>query len=402
MEFSDDLSLVLARGESVVSLVEYVAAAQSAGTAWPEVLGVLTERFALSFDDARLAVDCVPGGVVRAASGNAANEPDRVRDPVAWVSYQRARGLPVPAPEPMATPEQSAAAFAVVEAAQAGEATRGTTDVVVALEVVRSCVAFVGEPAVQRRLMIQAATSVSTAAEARIAALGSAPYAIAGSRDWADGVVLAAAARVIAERFAWLGESSFEDGAYELAGRITTRVLGQSPALVGRVMLDSRAAHCAWASPPGRRSCARWSLLNSHGCWSSSKRMRRSTRTGSPCDTCWLRSTCSSRFGVPPRSSRSCAPPPRTCSTAHSHLPETRRSTAPPRHSPSNFPTVLCTCAAAERASAQTVGRSGRAAAHPPKFPTVLPTCTPAGPCRLAKRWASLRVDGRAGRTAGW
>jgi hypothetical protein len=73
----------------------YLRAADEEGTRRRDVLAVLTERFALPFDDARLAMDRVGGGVVRAASGNPANEPDPLKDPLAWTSYRLELGLPV-------------------------------------------------------------------------------------------------------------------------------------------------------------------------------------------------------------------------------------------------------------------------------------------------------------------
>lgn len=48
-------------GESMSSLVAYVREVVANRAAWPEVLAVLTERFALPFDDARLVMDRVQG-----------------------------------------------------------------------------------------------------------------------------------------------------------------------------------------------------------------------------------------------------------------------------------------------------------------------------------------------------
>jgi hypothetical protein len=88
VEWTDDLSLRLARGTRTRDLVLFLRAAERDATPRREVLAVLTERFALPFDDARLAMDRVRGGVIRASSGIAANEPDQVKDPVAWTSYR--------------------------------------------------------------------------------------------------------------------------------------------------------------------------------------------------------------------------------------------------------------------------------------------------------------------------
>src|SRR6516165_7485219 len=92
--WTEDLSMCLARGETVVSLVDYVLESERAGTSWGDRLEVLTHRFALSYDDARLAIDRVSGGRVRASDPS--NEPDRIKDPIAWVSYRRARCEPLP------------------------------------------------------------------------------------------------------------------------------------------------------------------------------------------------------------------------------------------------------------------------------------------------------------------
>jgi hypothetical protein len=59
------MTVRLARGESMSSLVAYVREAAANRFVRPEVLAVLTERFALPFDDARLVMDRVEGGIVR-------------------------------------------------------------------------------------------------------------------------------------------------------------------------------------------------------------------------------------------------------------------------------------------------------------------------------------------------
>jgi hypothetical protein len=96
-----------------------------------------SERFALPFDDARLVMDRVQGGIVRAGTGNPANAPDPGKDPVASTSYRQALGLPVVEEDRGPSPEQRASARAIVERARRGEPTKGTGDVVVALEVAR-------------------------------------------------------------------------------------------------------------------------------------------------------------------------------------------------------------------------------------------------------------------------
>ncbi|WIM94643.1 hypothetical protein ACTOB_006684 [Actinoplanes oblitus] len=242
MEWTDDLSVRLARGTTVRDLVVFLRAAEAGGTSRREVLTVLTERFALPFDDARLAMDRVMGGVVRASSGRPENEPDRVKDPLAWTSYRLELGLPVAAEAAGPAPGDRAAAAALLARARPGEPTRGTEDIAVALEVARLAVASDVRGPARSRLLVQAATSVSVAAEACIAGLGQRPCAPEGSQQWVDGVALAMAARQLAAEFAALPDPGLEQRALDLAGRITTRLLGQSHAFVGRAMIE--AARC--------------------------------------------------------------------------------------------------------------------------------------------------------------
>ena len=200
---------------------------------------MLTERFALSFDDARLAMDRVAGGVVRAESGNPANEPDRVKDPLAWTSYQLALGRAVDDNVRGPSPLQRAAAQALLERAKRGEPTQGTQDVAVALEVARVAVASQEQHRICFHLLLQAATSISVAAEGCIDRLGGRPCAAEGSQEWVDAVALAAAARQVTARFAAQPDPELEERGLGLVGRIVTRLLGQCHAFVGRVMLES-------------------------------------------------------------------------------------------------------------------------------------------------------------------
>lgn len=239
VEWTDDLSVRLARGISVRALVGYLRAADEEGTPRRDVLAVLTERFALPFDDARLAMDRVEGGIVRAASGNPANEPDPVKDPLAWTSYRLELGLLVGDDAPGLLPEQQASAQALLERARRGQPTQGTEDVAVALEVARLAVASQEPDRTRFHLLLEAATSLSVAAEACIARLGQQPCALEGSQEWVDGVALAAAARQVTATFAAQPDPELEQRGHALVGRIVTRLLGQCHAFVGRAMIDS-------------------------------------------------------------------------------------------------------------------------------------------------------------------
>jgi hypothetical protein len=234
------MSVRLARGTSALDLVLYLRAADEQGARRRDVLAVLTERFALPFDDARLAMDRVSGGAVRAATGNPANEPDKAKDLLAWISYRLELGLSVEEEavvEP--SPEQRAAAEALVAGARRREPARGTEDVAVALEVARLAVASQEPGRTRFHLLIEAATSLSVAAEACIDRLGRQPCAPEGSPEWVDGVALAGAARQVTAAFAAQSDPVLEEHGLELVGRIVTRLLGQSHAFVGRAMLES-------------------------------------------------------------------------------------------------------------------------------------------------------------------
>ncbi|SNT10432.1 hypothetical protein SAMN05421812_103179 [Asanoa hainanensis] len=239
VQWTDDLTVRLARGTSTFALVSYLRAADKSGTPRREVLAVLTERFALPFDDARLALDRVAGGVVRAATGNPANEPDPAKDPLAWTSYRIELGLPIEddAVEPSA--EERASAEALLDRARRGEPTQGTEDVAVALEVARLAVASQEPDQTRFHLLLEAATSISVAAEACIARLGQRPCAPEGSQEWVDGVALAAAARQVTAKFAAQPDPELEERGLGLVGRIVTRLLGQCAAFVGRAMIES-------------------------------------------------------------------------------------------------------------------------------------------------------------------
>jgi hypothetical protein len=109
----------------------------------------------------------------------------------------------------------------------------------VALEVARLAVASQEPDRTRFHLLIEAATSLSVAAEACIGRLGRWACAPEGSQEWVDGVALAAAARQVTAKFAAQPDPALEERGLGLVGRIVTRVLGQCHAFVGRVMLES-------------------------------------------------------------------------------------------------------------------------------------------------------------------
>ncbi len=88
--WTDDMSLQLPRGHTVEELVDYILAAIQQGRQHETLIADLGTEFGLSNEDAELSVDRVGGGIVRAATGNRANCPNRVKDPIAWASFRRA------------------------------------------------------------------------------------------------------------------------------------------------------------------------------------------------------------------------------------------------------------------------------------------------------------------------
>jgi hypothetical protein len=238
MEWTDDLSVRLARGTTFVELVRYINDAKETGKPWREVLGVLTSRFALSFDDARLAVDRVGGGAVRALSANPANEPDQTKDPVAWTSYQLNSGRVVKEEAIGLSKKQLREVERLLKGARSEEPTAGTNDVAVALEVSRIAASSVEDDRVRYFLLMEAATCVSSAYRALVARLNGAPCATGGTQEWVDGVQLAGAARNITATFAAQPDPELEGRGLELVRGIVTFVLGQCRAFVGPAMLD--------------------------------------------------------------------------------------------------------------------------------------------------------------------
>src|SRR5437868_15206201 len=89
MEWSDDRSPRVARGETLVSLVDYVLDSERAARPWHEARDVLVERFALSYEHARRVVDAVKRGKEPAATASPASERDPAEDSIAWIAYQR-------------------------------------------------------------------------------------------------------------------------------------------------------------------------------------------------------------------------------------------------------------------------------------------------------------------------
>ena len=251
VESTNDMSVRLARDRSMRDLVGWLH--RHEGSSEREILVGLTDEFALSFNDARLVVDRAGAGVIRAA--NPTNEPDALKDPVAWATYRHATGHPVDdTPILPTTDTQRNDAAKLLNAALEEGSTKGTDDVGVALIVARAAVNSNETDDIRYRLLLQAATAISGAAEHCIESLGDQPCAIEGSQTWVDASELVRAARDVTERFAAQPDPDLEERGLALVGRIVTRLQGQCHAFVGRAMLDS--ARCIHRNGDAERAAS--------------------------------------------------------------------------------------------------------------------------------------------------
>src|SRR5215467_2075473 len=87
--WTDDMNIQIAAGHTLDKLVDFVLQAAMRGDDSSKTIAALVENFSVSEEDAALALDRACGGVVRAATRNPQNCPDRQKDPIAWLSYQR-------------------------------------------------------------------------------------------------------------------------------------------------------------------------------------------------------------------------------------------------------------------------------------------------------------------------
>ena len=91
MDWTDDVRIRVRPGRSVDELVDRILDASDSVRATPAFLAAVAGEFALSFEQARLALDRVQGGRVRAA-GDGARRPDDDKDPVAASAWRRVTG----------------------------------------------------------------------------------------------------------------------------------------------------------------------------------------------------------------------------------------------------------------------------------------------------------------------
>ncbi len=88
--WTDDMNIPLPQGRTEDEVVSLVLSLALNGVADEAIETELQVTFTLSPDDAALARDRVFGGVVRGATRNPANRTDPQKDPLAWISFQRA------------------------------------------------------------------------------------------------------------------------------------------------------------------------------------------------------------------------------------------------------------------------------------------------------------------------
>jgi len=92
--WTDDMNIALPPPHTLGAVAELVISHGRAQAPTAATQRALIETFGLAADDAALAWDRVHGGIVRAATGNVANRPDKSKDPLAWASFQLATADP--------------------------------------------------------------------------------------------------------------------------------------------------------------------------------------------------------------------------------------------------------------------------------------------------------------------
>jgi hypothetical protein len=87
--WTDDMNIQIGPGHTLDQLVDSILHAAMRRDDASKTVAALVEDFGVSEEDAALALDRACGGVVRAATGNPHNCPDKDKDPIAWLSYHR-------------------------------------------------------------------------------------------------------------------------------------------------------------------------------------------------------------------------------------------------------------------------------------------------------------------------
>lgn len=272
-KWTDDLSVRVAPDCTLDELVDYVLASDRDDISRRDVLRTLTIRFGLSYESARLSLDRVHGGRSRAMTSNPVNEPDPIKDPVAYISYHRACGRPAPPTVPRhtevwenlctliragdwqqgqdfvccgpfpesATPAEKEAAqrwcLALSESSDERPATNSDEAALNIICLTELTAAAQPQPATIGNLVRQAGTILSLLGEAYIRDLGEEPYAEDGTNLWFSAIKLSDGAWRLAVLAGNIGDCDNEARAFRICGRITTRLLGHCPERFGPVMV---------------------------------------------------------------------------------------------------------------------------------------------------------------------
>jgi hypothetical protein len=85
--WTDDMSIDARHNGDVSKIVATVLAWFHEDVGYESAVELLQVSFGLSLDDAFLTMDRVPGGVIRAITGNPANRPNPKKDPLAYTAF---------------------------------------------------------------------------------------------------------------------------------------------------------------------------------------------------------------------------------------------------------------------------------------------------------------------------
>ncbi|HWB77290.1 MAG TPA: hypothetical protein VG755_20125 [Nannocystaceae bacterium] len=267
MEWTDDMRVFVAPGRELVEVVELIE--RHGDGPWRPLFAALTDELGLSWEAARLAIDRVDGGRVRA--GDPANEPDAAKDPIAYLSYHRGtrsvtgrRKLASSAwtrllaaigtdaaqavHEALASAELGAPQREAVELWSAAwmhteETTRAPASTDAALELVALASVGPRDDAIAfERVLMQTANALARRLEATRAALGERRYADYPSAEWFDAIRLAEASRRLATLFAANEDPEHELAALRLRCGVVCSLLQHCVERVGAAVVDYSCA----------------------------------------------------------------------------------------------------------------------------------------------------------------
>lgn len=86
--WTDDMRIRMDPSRSVADLVQTIMEGLASNTPHEAICADIAANYGVHDDDLGLALDRVRGGIVRAMTGIAGNEPSSTKDPLAWSSFQ--------------------------------------------------------------------------------------------------------------------------------------------------------------------------------------------------------------------------------------------------------------------------------------------------------------------------